>query len=62
MGLPSKMGMFGVVSPRTCGDCLMVDTLWWKLMNSETGPNTLSARDKETLHRITNEPQSILVE
>lgn len=26
---PPKMGAFGLVSPRTCGNCGIMDTLWW---------------------------------
>ena len=31
---PPMMGSFGVVSPRTCPNCLMVDTAWqlWYFM------------------------------
>lgn len=57
---PPKMGMFGVVSPRTCGDCAMVDTIWWKLTYQNVKPEDLSDEDKLTLSRILSEPASIL--
>ena len=59
---PPKMGMFGVLSPRTCGDCAMVDTIWWKLMYQNVKPEDLSDKDKLTLSRILSEPASILVD
>ena len=59
---PPRMGMFGIVSPRTCGDCAMVDTLWWKLTYQKVKPEDLSDKDKETLQRILSEPGSILIE
>lgn len=59
---PPRMGMFGVLSPRTCGDCAMVDTIWWKLMYQNMKPEDLSDKDKLTLSRILNEPASILVD
>ncbi len=59
---PPRMGMFGVLSPRTCGDCAMVDTIWWKLMYQNVKSEDLSDKDKLTLSRILNEPASILVD
>ena len=57
---PPRMGAFGIVSPRTCGDCRMTDTVWWKLIYGKINPNDLCEKDKETLKRIIGEPQSIL--
>ena len=59
---PPRMGMFGIVSPRTCGDCAMVDTIWWKLTYQNVKPEDLSDKDKLTLSRILSEPASILVD
>ena len=59
---PPRIGMFGVLSPRTCGDCAMADTIWWKLMYQNVKPEDLSDKDKLTLSRILNEPASILVD
>ena len=28
---PPRMGIYGVISPRTCGKCSITDTVWWKL-------------------------------
>ena len=59
---PPKIGSFGMVSPRTCGNCAMCDTIWWKLVYKNIKPDDLSDKDKETLYRILNEPASILCE
>ena len=32
---PPRMGAFGIVSPRTCGDCSMMDTLWMALQSGK---------------------------
>lgn len=31
---PPDFGSFGVLSPRTCPDCDMKDTTWWKFIRS----------------------------
>lgn len=59
---PPKMGTFGILSPRTCGDCVIIDTIWWKLTIQNVNPDDLSEKEKETLKRIINEPKSILIE
>lgn len=56
---PPNMGKFGVVSPRTCGDCSMEKTLWWALAVEKKRPEDLSDRQRETLLRILGEPMSI---
>lgn len=58
---PPRMGTFGIVSPRTCGDCSMEDTVWWKLVCQNIKPNDLPDKDKETLRRIFAEPASVMV-
>ena len=59
---PPNMGMFGVLSPRTCGDCVITDTIWWKLTQEHIKPEELSDKDKISLKRIMSEPSSILIE
>ena len=56
---PPKIGTFGVVSPRTCGNCTIDKTLWWRLTTIEN--YALSEKDEEILNRIKNEPESIEV-
>ena len=59
---PPMFGEFGIISPRTCPDCMMVNTVWWKLVQEKIDPKDLSEKDKETLVRIVSEPESILVQ
>lgn len=58
---PPRMGAFGVVSPRTCGTCTIDNTLWWALMVDKVSAADLNDKQKATLERIVNEPESILV-
>lgn len=32
---PPRMGQFGVIGPRTCPNCAINTTLWWKLATGE---------------------------
>lgn len=57
---PPKLGIFGVLSPRTCGKCGIQDTLWWRMRSEESRSLPLSEKDLETLKRIKNEPESLL--
>lgn len=57
---PPRMGAFGVVSPRTCGNCGMVDTLWWALQSGAIkGIEDMTDNQKVIYARIQNEPASI---
>ncbi|MDF3335302.1 hypothetical protein [Lacticaseibacillus rhamnosus] len=59
---PPRMGTFGVVSPRKCGECGIEDTLYWKLLtNSRYEPYQLDPQQQLVLDRIMSEPQSILL-
>ena len=57
---PPKMGIYKLVSPRKCGDCGMLDTLWYELVVRKTPRTQLSPRHKLTLIRILTEPESIM--
>ena len=57
---PPRMGAFGVVSPRTCGNCAINFTVWWALVCEKKGINELSEMQKETIKRIQQEPGSII--
>lgn len=57
-----KMGAFGIVSQRTCTNCRINKTVWWKLAVEHKDPNTLAADDKAVIERILHEPESILVD
>ncbi|ULP45917.1 hypothetical protein [Mycolicibacter virginiensis] len=58
---PPRMGAFGVISPRTCGNCLMKDTVWAALMMQGKAPDQLTDRQLATIARIQAEPASITV-
>jgi hypothetical protein len=55
------MGSFGILSARTCPNCPIDKTLWWKFITKGSNVD-LSEKEKETLRRIINEPKSILIE
>lgn len=57
---PPRMGFFGVVSARTCGDCPITETLWWALTMDKKAVGELSVEQFLTLKRIQSEPESIL--
>lgn len=58
-GVP-RMGAFGIVSPRTCGDCSMIDTLWMALQSGKIkGIDDMTVDQRVVLARIQNEPASI---
>lgn len=58
---PPRMGKFGIVSPRTCGNCVITDTFWWALQSGKVkSMSDLSDHQKEVLARIQNEPASII--
>ena len=65
---PPNIGMFGILSPRTCGDCMMQDTLYWKIQTSDDirykllSRDVLTADEILTLERILNEPESLIEE
>ncbi len=57
---PPKMGSFGIVSPRKCGNCGIEQTLWWALQSGNVqSPEDLTVEQKTVLARIQNEPESI---
>jgi hypothetical protein len=58
---PPEMGQFKIVSPRTCGDCGINGTLWWALSVEGKQPSDLAENQLETLNRILQEPESIMV-
>ena len=63
---PPKMGFFGMLGPRTCGNCQMTDTLYWKIQTSGKLPivmeGDLSDKELVTWRRIKGEPESLLSE
>ena len=59
---PPIMGQFGVVSPRKCPDCGIEGTVWAELTLRNKKPEELSKVQLQTLMRILDEPESILIE
>ena len=59
---PPRMGSFGIVSPRTCGNCPINLTVWWALVFEKTNISELSHKQRETIKRIQEEPESIIPE
>ena len=61
---PPYIGYFGMLGPRTCGDCLLKDTLYWKIRLSCKIPivieSNLSEEELVIWRRIKAEPQSLL--
>jgi len=58
---PPRIGAFKMISPRTCGDCGIDETLWWALTVLRTQISDLTTNQNETLQRILAEPESIYV-
>ncbi|MBR7020922.1 MAG: hypothetical protein IKI15_07690 [Lachnospiraceae bacterium] len=58
---PPKMGRFRIISPRTCPNCMMMDTVWAALVLQGKTLDELTDRQKQTFNRILSEPESILV-
>lgn len=60
---PPDIGDFGVFGPRTCGSCLLKDTLYWKITISGIPlvlEKNLTPKELETWRRIKAEPESLL--
>lgn len=54
---PPRMGVYGIVSPRTCGNCPVNETLWWRLAVEHK--TDLTPEEEALVERIENEPGSI---
>ena len=62
---PPQIGNFGLLGPRTCGNCALSDTLFWKI-NQQSLPlvfeSNLNENELVTWKRIKGEPESLLEE
>jgi hypothetical protein len=58
---PPRMGVFGVLSPRTCPNCTIDKTLWWAITVNHVDVAALTDAQQATLTRITGEPGTIRV-
>ena len=62
---PPNIGYFGLLGPRTCPDCALTDTLYWKVSQQSVPlvvESTLSPKELVTWRRIRREPESLLTE
>lgn len=65
---PPNKGQFGLLGPRTCGDCLLTDTLFWRVNTDKKIPlpivveGALTPEELVTWKRIKGEPESLLVD
>lgn len=63
---PPNMGHFGLLGPRTCGSCLLEDTLFWKINQGGGMPivieSALAPEELVTWRRIKGEPESLLMD
>lgn len=58
---PPMMGHFGVLSPRTCPNCNMMDTVWAAITMLGKRAEDLTDEQQQVIVRIVSEPDSILV-
>lgn len=64
--MPGKGGIypescFGVITPRTCGNCSITDTLYWQVAVEKKPIKDLEERHLKTLERILQEPEILRV-
>jgi len=52
---PPRMGQWGVISPRTCGNCGIEGTVWFALACEKKTSEELTERQYQTALRITQE-------
>lgn len=55
-----RMYPFKVISPRTCGECGIEGTVWFEICVKNKSFYELTNKQKETVMRIYNEPESLL--
>ena len=58
---PPMMGRFGVLSPRTCPKCSMMDTVWAAITMLGKKAEDLTEEQQQVIMRVVSEPDSILV-
>lgn len=58
---PPRMGVFGVIGPRTCPNCPVDRTVWWALVAEHYTADMLTQRQLATIERICGEPETIVV-
>lgn len=61
---PPRMGSFGLLGPRTCGECDITSTLYWKVQQQPLPivvESMLTKEELKTWSRIKKEPESLLI-
>ena len=60
---PPRMGKFGVLSPRTCEQCTIEKTLWWKVKTGKESirGTELNNSQKTLVRRIQEEPGCLYI-
>lgn len=59
---PPTIGPFGVIAPRTCGNCGIKDTLWWAVTVEKKSLEQIRPAQKQAVSRISREPWNLLAE
>lgn len=63
---PPHIGVFGVLSQRTCGDCPITSTLWFRMMQKKReetfDASALTPEEVRFVERVKGEPASLLEE
>lgn len=63
---PPYIGVFGVLSQRTCGDCPITSTLWFRMMQKKReetfDASALTPEEIRLVERVKGEPASLLEE
>lgn len=49
---PPNMGAWTIISPRTCGECSINETVWWALTVDRTPYDKLTPEQQETVQHI----------
>lgn len=59
---PPRIGIFGVLSPRTCGDCAITETAYWAIVVEKKTTAQLSENQLQAVERIMQEPDILRVD
>jgi predicted kinase len=59
---PPMIGEFGVLSPRTCGDCAITETAYWAIVAEKKTTAQLSENQLQAVERIMQEPDILRVD
>ncbi|SDS55371.1 hypothetical protein SAMN04489834_1692 [Microterricola viridarii] len=52
---PPNMGTWGVVSPRTCPNCTIKNTVWWAIAIEKRSIDEMTPRQRKAVGRILDE-------